>query len=219
MSDQIDISTTATNSVTTGITNTTSPQQPPQYVMKEISTLNNSVREFKVLLRELNGIRAFNNMRTVSMMIESLEKNIRSVRECFKCEICFISQYNHFFFCQDCGRMVGCFLCAYRLDRCPTCRKRLPPKKNRSPHVIPGLAAAMDEKELSRDELWKQVEKIRVWFFFSKTLLIETAGTMFLLLKLLCSGGQDISSPKIFRSWFLWLWKQFNSFVFFLQNF
>jgi len=107
-------------------------------------------------------VKALNDLRAVSTMIEALEQSVNSIRECFKCDICFNSEYNFFYFCSDCGRMVGCFTCAVKLDRCPTCRKRLPSKKNRVPYMIPGLAAALNEGEVSRDELWKKVEKVKL---------------------------------------------------------
>eukprot|EP00111_Clytia_hemisphaerica_P010168 TCONS_00029720-protein len=128
----------------------------------DVEKLKDGIDQLKALLSELNSVRPLNDMRTIGTMISSLENTVDNVRETFKCEICFVRQYNYFFFCHDCGRLVGCFLCAYKLDRCPTCRKRLPPRKNRSPYVIPGLAGALSEKEITRADLWKEVEKIRL---------------------------------------------------------
>ena len=83
-------------------------------------------------------------------------ENRDSVCVNFKCLICLEIQCSTLFFCvYGCGRFVGCFICCYRLSKCPNCRKNLPGKGIRKPMIVPGLAKSLKLPEQS-NHFWRQ---------------------------------------------------------------
>lgn len=89
-------------------------------------------------------------------------ETLDSVKTTFKCLICLEIHCSMMFFCiYGCGRLIGCFTCCYRLNRCPNCRKKLPGKAIRKPIIIPGLAKSLKIEEVTRVEFERQLEAIK----------------------------------------------------------
>lgn len=76
----------------------------------------------------------------IAMLNKEEEK--ASLKDIFKCSICLETSGNLMSACthpKGCGRLLGCFICFYNVEKCPLCRKVLPPAKDRKPLIISGL--------------------------------------------------------------------------------
>ena len=94
----------------------------------------------------------------LSMLNKEEEKS--SLKEIFKCSICLETCSNLMTSCTNpkgCGRLLGCFICFYKIDKCPLCRSDLSPSKERKPLIISGLASILGLPEISLASALSQV--------------------------------------------------------------
>ena len=94
----------------------------------------------------------------ISMLSEDEEKS--SLKEVFKCSICLETCSNLMTSCthsKGCGRLLGCFICFYKVEKCPLCRMDLCPAKERKPLIISGLESILQVPVISLTSALSQV--------------------------------------------------------------
>ncbi len=83
---------------------------------------------------------------------DSLETNkqVKTLKEVFTCVICRETCAPAMYFCViGCGQLIGCFLCASKIDDCPLCRVSLPDTQIRKPMKVSGLAGVLGIPDIS----------------------------------------------------------------------
>ena len=86
----------------------------------------------------------------IRMLNKEEEKSL--LKEVFKCSICLETCSNLMTSCTNPkggGRLLGCFICFYKIDTCPLCRSDLTPPKDRKPLIISGLESILGVPEIS----------------------------------------------------------------------
>ena len=90
----------------------------------------------------------------------SKEEEKSSLREVFKCSICLETCSNLMTSCthpKGCGRLLGCFICFFKIEKCTLCRKDLCPAKERKPLIISGLEGILGVPEISLASAMSQI--------------------------------------------------------------
>ena len=80
------------------------------------------------------------------------EEEKSSLKEVLKCSICLETCSNLMTSCANpkgCGRLLGCFICFYRIDTYPLCQSDLTPSKDGKPSIISGLESILGVPEIS----------------------------------------------------------------------
>ena len=88
------------------------------------------------------------------------EREMSSIKEVFKCTICMETCSNLMTACthsKGCGRLLGCFTCLYKLEKCPFCLTDLCPGMERKPLIIPGLDSILGVSQISLVSALSQV--------------------------------------------------------------
>ena len=67
-----------------------------------------------------------------------------NLKQVFTCVICQQTCSAIMYFCvTGCGQLIGCFLCASKIEDCPLCRVSLPDPELRKPMKVSGLAGIL----------------------------------------------------------------------------
>ena len=81
--------------------------------------------------------------------IES-NKEVKKLKQVFTCVICKQTSAAVMYFCvTGCGQLIGCFLCASKIEDCPLCRVSLPDPQLRKPLKVSGLAGILGIPDIS----------------------------------------------------------------------
>ena len=81
--------------------------------------------------------------------IES-NKEVKRLKQVFTCVICQQTCGAVMYFCvTGCGHLIGCFLCASKIEDCPLCRVSLPDPELRKPMKVSGIAGILGIPDIS----------------------------------------------------------------------
>ena len=88
--------------------------------------------------------------------IES-NKEVKKLKQVFTCVICQQTSVAVMYCCvTGCGQLIGCFLCASKIEDCPLCRVSLPDPQLRKPMKVSGLAGILGIPDISvSSALWE----------------------------------------------------------------
>ena len=77
-------------------------------------------------------------------------KEVKRLKQVFTCVICQQTCSSVMYFCvTGCGQLIGCFLCASKIEDCPLCRISLPDPQLRKPLKVSGLAGILGIPDVS----------------------------------------------------------------------
>ena len=127
---------------------------------EEENAIHQSISELTSVVAELKSVKVLENINSLRDSLNenvSLQATITTVKECFKCPVCYDREFNYFYFCPSCGCFCGCFACNNRLSACPLCRAAFPALKK--PMFIPQLAESMKEEIVTRAQLQERLDR------------------------------------------------------------
>lgn len=77
-------------------------------------------------------------------------KEVKKLKEVFTCVICQQTSAAVMYFCvTGCGQLIGCFLCASKIEDCPLWRVSLPDSQLRKLLKVSGLAGILGIPDFS----------------------------------------------------------------------
>ena len=117
-----------------------------------IPSTSNSVTNAQIKPRTCTTLSTLEKKVDQVIRMLNKEEEKSSLKEVFKCSICLETCSNLMTSCTNptgCGRLLGCFICFYKIDTCPLCRSDLTPPKDRKPLIISGLESILGVPEIS----------------------------------------------------------------------